>query len=52
MARIDQWNNKLAKLQDQREKNVNRYIAPLEIKIAELMGKIDDHIHNEILNKQ
>ncbi len=38
--RLEQWKGKIKRLSDQRERNVNRYIAPVEIKIAELREKI------------
>lgn len=32
---------RLAALSDQREKNINRYIIPIEIKMSELQEKIE-----------
>lgn len=40
MTKKEQYIIKLEKLSDQREKNVNRYILPLEIKMVELREKI------------
>lgn len=40
--RLNQWKEKLEKLSDQRERNVNRYIIPIEIKIEELRDKIEN----------
>lgn len=39
-TRLQQWEEKLEKLSDQRERNVNRYIIPIEIKMQELRDKI------------
>lgn len=39
-TRIEQWKGKIKRLSDQRERNVNRYIAPIEIKMGELREKI------------
>ncbi len=39
-SRLEQWKTKHEKLSDQREKNINRYILPIEIKMQELKDKI------------
>jgi len=39
-TRLQQWEGQLEKLSNQRERNVNRYIIPIEIKMQELRDKI------------
>lgn len=37
---LDKLEEKLKKLSDQRERNIDRYIIPIEEKMMELRGKI------------
>lgn len=46
-TRVQQWEEKLSKLSEQREKNINRYILPIEIKMSELEDKINKAKKNE-----
>jgi len=39
-TRVQLWEEKLEKLSNQRELNVNRYIIPIEMKIEQLRDKI------------
>jgi len=42
-TRPQQWANKIKKLEIQREKNVDRYVAPLDLKIMLLKDKLRNH---------
>ncbi len=37
---LEQWKRKLKKLSNQREKNINRYIIPIELKMEKIISKI------------
>ncbi len=50
MKRIDQIVNKLKKLEQQKEANINRYILPLETKIEEQKEKISAHYRKSGIN--
>lgn len=39
-TRLQQWEEKLEKLSNQREQNVNRYIISIEMKMQELRDKM------------
>ena len=38
--KIKKWKDKLQKLSNQREKNISKYIIPIEIKMEQLRDKI------------
>lgn len=44
--RLEQWTDKLKKLEEQKEKNINRYILPLENKIEKIKAKLKKHYDN------
>lgn len=41
--RLDQYQKKLRQLSIQRERNVNRYIIPIELKMADVRDKISKY---------
>lgn len=41
-TRLQQWQEELEKLSEKRERNINKYIIPIEIEMEKLRDKIED----------